>query len=484
MEWNRLFTRRPIGRFGGDDTAIRPNQERDCRGTIHPVRPGPSRILQVWDRPARSTSTSAASRLFTICDILSVCMRLAAFLVLAFLAFAILIGCLTSTGTDRNSAQAFIGHPMPAILRSELAGSGNPGFQMLDPETGRLEPLVLPVGSHLCQVSQASFSPWRDERGQEQIAVSWLNQSSGENILACVSLPSVEVREQIAISVPLQSPPCWDPTNPGQLLFAAGDGQLYLAEFTSGDHIDIFQGTPHQVRPVKWSAGRPGRGPVILADPAWPGTRLLGGRILVSLRYHNNKSDHMLAQSRLWWLKLGTDGSTIVDAGPLAGTDAISSGSGQDEAERYPTVTTAPDGSLFIAFLNYREDRAVGELRIAPLHIEPHTGNPWFSPDAWRVVAERCIYVAPVFSSDSRWVSCLVQESGSYASVRRGPQFPSPIQLAPDRPAEPGLVAGEQISGAGESRVLSSAVPLPGAGQCTSARGQAEGAGCLAHQPQ
>ena len=82
MEWNRLFTRRPIGRFGRDDTAIRPNKEREFCGTIHPVWPGPSRILQAWDRPTRSTSTSAASRLFTICDILSVCMRLAVFLVL------------------------------------------------------------------------------------------------------------------------------------------------------------------------------------------------------------------------------------------------------------------------------------------------------------------------------------------------------------------------------------------------------------------
>ena len=69
-----------------------------------------------------------------------------------------------------------------------------------------------------------------------------------------------------------------------------------------------------------------------------------------------------------------------MDAGPLAEADTNPVGTSQDKAERCPTLTVAPDGSLFIAFLIWRRDQVGGELQIAPLHIDTPTGKPSFPP--------------------------------------------------------------------------------------------------------
>ena len=285
MEWNRLFIGRLIGHLGRHNTAtVSPVNKRESRRMLHPGGPGYPRFLQARSPTASSPSTAAAPQSFSICHLLSVCTRLAVQLLLILIVLAVLISCFTPAATDRSFAQTRVGRPIPAILGSQFVGSVNPGLHRLNPETGRLEPLLLPVGSHMFQMSHASFSPWRDEQGEEQVAVSWLNRSSGEHLLACISLPSAQVWEQIVIPVPLQSPPCWDPAMPGRLLFAAGDGQLYRTELYGGDSSDVLHGSAHGARPLKWDVDPPGNGLVFLSDPTWPGTPKLGGRILVSFQ--------------------------------------------------------------------------------------------------------------------------------------------------------------------------------------------------------
>ena len=73
---------------------------------------------------------------------------------------------------------------------------------------------------------------------------------------------------------------------------------------------------------------------------------------------------------------------------------------------------------MAVAYLTYRPDEYLGELRIAPLRIDPATGEP-SAGEGGPVLASDCLRTAPAPSADGRWLCCVVRPEGSGPKVLR-----------------------------------------------------------------
>jgi hypothetical protein len=118
---------------------------------------------------------------------------------------------------------------------------------------------------------------------------------------------------------------------------------------------------------------------------------------------------------RLWWLRLDRDQMTIVAAGPLLPPDPAIPGS-ESWGDHFPTLLSGPGGVLALAYLTYRPAVHLGQLRIAPLWIDPATGEPSAAVGG-PVLASHCVRTAPAPSADGRRVCCVVQPEGSRPKV-------------------------------------------------------------------
>ena len=107
--------------------------------------------------------------------------------------------------------------------------------------------------------------------------------------------------------------PCWVPARPGEILFPAGDGQLYRCNITgrARDHLDDHsrhfplkeQENVVHARAITWEAAMPGTGVAVLADPAVlpePENRHL---VFVSLGVQERRAGCRLnLPPKLWWV--------------------------------------------------------------------------------------------------------------------------------------------------------------------------------------
>ena len=85
--------------------------------------------------------------------------------------------------------------------------------------------------------------------------------------------------DRVKLDVLPTSRACWLPEMPGEILFAAGDGQLYHHSLPQRLNGLSSSDTPPPVVPdgsgprrVTWRCRAPGEGTVFLADPHWPRT--------------------------------------------------------------------------------------------------------------------------------------------------------------------------------------------------------------------
>jgi hypothetical protein len=306
-------------------------------------------------------------------------------------------------------------------VNGHLLGLGSWELQRLDPEAGRTEPQPLPEKSLL---DCARGSPWRDSRGHWQVAGrGWTGSGPRHNpiprghCLALYEFPGGAVLDRVESEHLPDGAPCWEPGTSARVLYAAFDGALYWHDFEGSDPSEArFRRGNSRPKPVAWECPQPGLGLVRLADPAWPPESALGRRLLVSLQILEREGGlRRYSSSQLWWLRLDRDGMTILAAGPLLPPDPAIPGS-EYWGDRFPTLLSGPGGGLALAYLTYRPGVHLGELRIAPLRIDPDTGEP-SAAFGGPVLASDCIRTAPAPSADGRRVCCVVQPEGSRPKV-------------------------------------------------------------------
>jgi hypothetical protein len=299
------------------------------------------------------------------------------------------------------------------LVDAHIVSEYNDSIHVLEPETGRLKPLALPIGESLFR---PSFSPHRGNRQDVALAAGIsFDRLTGEYFLTRMLLPGGEVLGRVPCAAIPAGALCWDPESPSRVLFASGDGQLHCASF---DTAEPASGQAPALRPISWVKELSPGSDVLLHDPCWPVDACLSGRVLVSMRQRKKSTGRPeLSAARLWWLKLDPERSTIVEAGPLEKSGDPLMAENQDGDLRYPSVSATAGGALVIAFQVFWRGHSTGELRVAPLRFDPRTGAPSILTSAAVCLVDGCVRMAPAFSSDGRRVACLVRRRDRPASA-------------------------------------------------------------------
>ena len=158
--------------------------------------------------------------------------------------------------------------------------------RLLDSETGLVSLLEIPGASGF---DTLSVSPWRDASGQHHLAGCWRGFTideqhgfAGAPGVVRSTFPAGRILDHVAIDPVMVAPPCWFPDRSDRILFAGGDGQLYLFNFLEAGGTD---GASRSARPqpVRWATVHPGSDPIHIREPCWPGGLALGGRLVAAI---------------------------------------------------------------------------------------------------------------------------------------------------------------------------------------------------------
>jgi hypothetical protein len=145
-------------------------------------------------------------------------------------------------------------------------------------------------------------------------------------------------------------------------------------------------------------------GALLISDLTWADDPRLGGRIIAAITAARSPGVSTTDGGlHLWWLRLDRDATAIEAAGRLTTPAPARTGEGLEE-NRFPALATAPDGTLVLAYLNRPSIDFLWQLRLAPVAIDPASGEPRVDPTTCRVVARQCATSAPVFSPDRHWL--------------------------------------------------------------------------------
>jgi hypothetical protein len=345
--------------------------------------------------------------------------RLGVFLGLGACLFAIWLGRQDTGGVRFRMSTA----PQYSVINGFTLNEWPSDPRFLDVTSGAVKPFTPPGGDRL---DFASCSPWLDDQGEYQIVGRWSRRMDGSEStepecgLARYSLPSGRVLNKIALDSVPESHPCWLPGNSTHLIYAAGDGLLYQIEFED-DPDGESEGNDPRPRRIVWECPQPGpnlmiRDPVLSLDPR------MKNRLIVSMSYRGKVGDNRLIPTRLWWLELSSDGSSVVSAGPLA--PAKSASGVQDESrlgseERCPNLAVTPDHELILVYLWQPVNGSRWQLRLAPVTFDKRSGNPVANTRESRILANDHLGELAPFSIDGRFVYAIVQGATGRPKLER-----------------------------------------------------------------
>jgi hypothetical protein len=259
-------------------------------------------------------------------------------------------------------------------------------YRLLDRTTGQTSSLALPKDE---KWSLLSVAPWRDRDGNLQAAGRWVSRTEGDEWfmgLGLVTLTGSTHVTRVPLDVLPTGKPCWVPDRPGEVLFPAGDGQLYRCslagnsseklspEGSSGsDRVPAKFPTPHAVR---WLGQPPGGGVAALSDPVWSAEPGLKHLVIVALGMQTTSgARRTILPFKVWWLVMSDVGDAIVDAGRL--TRPGSAGSrDEDVSERMPSVVVGRNGKMSLVYFARRPDEGGWTLRSVELELDRATSLP------------------------------------------------------------------------------------------------------------
>ena len=312
-------------------------------------------------------------------------------------------------------------------------GRDNPkGYYLIDRENGRCELKPLPEGERW---GLLSVSPWRDGSGETEIVGQCHARASERDGtvfwgLARIRQSDGTLIDRVKLDVLPTSRACWLPDMPGEILFAAGDGQLYRHSLPQRSNGLSSPDTPPPVVPegsgprrVTWRCRAPGEGTVFLADPYWPSHPRLRHLLFVVLSFKRGPEDRSLnGPPRPWWLEMSRDGTEIEAAGPLctpesSGPESIEPGH-RAPSLRFP-IAVDRNGMIELVYLSRKPGQPASDLIALQLELDPKTARP--RPRAGsspRLLARGCAAVPPICTSDGALVYGISHQSGVIAGYR------------------------------------------------------------------
>ena len=301
-------------------------------------------------------------------------------------------------------------------------------------DTGVQAQMDIPPGDWL---DLASVSPWIDGSGQGQVAGRWASRSGPANNqvisdlgLARFAFPHGRPLNRISTEITPTGPLCWVPAMRAEVLFAAGDGNLYRFAFEESHQADASSGgCDSRPQAVVWKTTPPGggEGHVTLSDPIWPTDRRFGNRIIVSMTIRGpNENPQHPSGARLWWLELDEEGSTILDAGPLT-----HHADGDTRRERRPAVVRAESGEMRVAYLSRPTPGDPWSIVVNTIAFAPGDDDkilPIAEADSAVTLMDTSEFTSLAFSLDGHW---LYHSSGKANGLVHRVAVPSKSQPLP-----------------------------------------------------
>ncbi len=314
--------------------------------------------------------------------------RLLVLLVIGSTVLALGAGVLGVGAHDSSGSTFFLAsrslHDALPLCRLEYPGAVE--YRLVDQTNGQINALTLPERD---EWSLLSVSPWRDQDGNLEAAGRWVCRREGEEEfcgIGSLRLADSTVKKRVTLDVLPTGKICWVYGRPGEVLFPAGDGQLYRcniagragenASDNSRKHPQKNESNVLKARAVAWKTEMPGLAVPRLGDPAVSSEPVLARLVFVSLSSQEFRAGRRInLPSKLWWLVLNDDGDAIVNAGRLIEPgpeeqwdDTIS--------ERLPNVVTGAGGEISLVYLTRSLGQKSWKLRSAKLEIGAETGLP------------------------------------------------------------------------------------------------------------
>jgi hypothetical protein len=349
-------------------------------------------------------------------------LRLSVLLVIGWMMVALSAGVLGVGAHEVATATTFF---IPSPSLSDALPAGRPDgpdkleYQLIDRTTGAIAGLTLPPEPAW---SLLSVSPWRDQDGNLQAVGRWVCRQEGQEAfcgLGLLRLPDMTVRNRVSLDVLPTGKPCWMPGRVGEILFSAGNGELYrcnIGDHSQGKNDDKSARSDGRKereflppRAVTWEARLPGSGVMYLNDPAWSSEPSVRHLVFVALSELERRDDKpSILPSKIWWLVMNDEGDAIVDAGRL--TERTSGASALDPSfERMPTVVVGPTGKICLVYLTRNSTENTWQLRSGTIELDPGTSLPRIERDrdAKRVDGERLAPASLVVSADGESVHAI-----------------------------------------------------------------------------
>ncbi len=341
--------------------------------------------------------------------------RLVTFVVVGLNVVAVLLGRLGPE--PRPTAW----HLEPAPRHAMIDGKDvNPiASPIIDDQEGRPEHFELVEGE---QFQHGACSPWLDQDGGSQIVGVRVKFKSNLDdrwvVLERLSYPSGDILDRVELEHLPTGPPCWLGDSPDRILFGSGDGKIYQYTFSSSTGLPgVARDAARSPRPLTWKTPPPGFGEVIMRHPSRPTDPRWGDRILVSLSLMEEPGADRLGPERIWWLRMDHQGTGIVAAGTLLEDDRAESA--HRSIERKAAVTGSFEGRPLLAYLIRCRVQEEWQLCLSEVEFDPETSTPQVRAGSTRYLADHCGLTSPTFSTDGRWLSCVVDPRTPGARVAR-----------------------------------------------------------------
>jgi hypothetical protein len=346
--------------------------------------------------------------------------RLTVCLVVMWTIAAISYNSLKVIGEAVPDTTFFLPEPSPldAIVLGTAAGCEIGETAWIDRRTGERQTIELPRDFVW---DLMSVSPWCDSEGRPQAVGRWASRTTEDGGqpfcgLGLFRLPEGTLAARIATDVLPTGRACFVPGRTGEIMFPAGDGQLYRCtiggvppgdeDAERQDSIAVNPHEPARMRPVTWECPMPASGRVFLQDPAWgsgPKLKHLVFVALSSLKMQDRKP--LFEPPKIWWLDVDDGGETILRAAPLEPMARPSSEIDMT-AERFPTIVVDRSGNIGLVYLSQRAVSGPTELRWARLEVDATTGVPSASAGEtlYNTLAPRVQLAPLVVGTDGRSV--------------------------------------------------------------------------------
>ena len=237
-------------------------------------------MIEIFEGLLRSTQLKLLDCGETQMNLMTL-VRLLVLLVVGWTVVALGAGVL-GVGTNDHAAPTFyVPNPslVDAVTLGRLDRPSSTQHRLIDRTTGQVEPLQLPAEKTW---SLLSVSPWRDQHGLPEAVGRWVSRVDGQDAfcgLGLLKLPSGTLTNCLTLEILPTGKPCWIPGHAGEILFPAGDGQLYrcnIAGDVSSERKSAVHGSARGdrgnvvvPRAVTWDNQPPELGNVYLCDPVW-----------------------------------------------------------------------------------------------------------------------------------------------------------------------------------------------------------------------